>query len=148
MCPLINTPPPPEGVIISQPILRFLGVIFDRDHDFEGPRSPKAHLDTVLRNLSSHLRRPRRLMVEREEVSQLSRSRASTTKVVLFCGLVSPHPQSEVVLSTSAPPQSGPQYPQGGPQHPLTRKLVLFASLAHVPPRATRQCAMCGPVKT
>ena len=48
MCPLINTPPPPEGVIISQPILRFLGVIFDRDHDFEGPRSPKAHLDTVL----------------------------------------------------------------------------------------------------
>ena len=35
--PLINTPPPPEGVIISQPIFRFLGVIFDVDHDFEGP---------------------------------------------------------------------------------------------------------------
>ena len=58
MFPLINTPTP-EGMIISQPIFRFLGVIFDRDHDFEGPRSPKAHLDTVLRNLSSHLRRPR-----------------------------------------------------------------------------------------
>ena len=34
--PLINTPTP-EGVIISQPIFRFLGVIFDVDHDFEGP---------------------------------------------------------------------------------------------------------------
>ena len=48
ICPLINTPTP-EGVIISQPIFRFLGVIFDGDHDFEGPRSPIAHLDTVLR---------------------------------------------------------------------------------------------------
>ena len=28
-------------------------------HDFEGPRSPKAQLNTVLRNLSSHLGRPR-----------------------------------------------------------------------------------------
>ena len=55
--PLINTPTP-EGVIISQPIFRFLGVIFDGDHDFEGPRSPSAHLDTVLRNLSSLLGRP------------------------------------------------------------------------------------------
>ena len=35
ICPLINTPPPTEGVIISQPIFRFLGVIFDVDHDFE-----------------------------------------------------------------------------------------------------------------
>ena len=35
ICPLINTAPPPEGVIISQPIFRFLGVIFDGDHDFE-----------------------------------------------------------------------------------------------------------------
>jgi hypothetical protein len=25
-----------------------MGVIFDEDHDFEGPRAPKAHLDTVL----------------------------------------------------------------------------------------------------
>ena len=58
ICPLINTPTP-EGVIISQPIFRFLGVIFDLDHDFEGPRAPKAHLDTVLRNLSSHLGIPR-----------------------------------------------------------------------------------------
>ena len=24
-----------------------LGVVFDGDHDFEGPRFPKAHLDTV-----------------------------------------------------------------------------------------------------
>ena len=47
-CPLINTPPPPEGVIISQPKTSFLGVVFDVDHDFEGPRAPKAHLDTVL----------------------------------------------------------------------------------------------------
>jgi len=46
--PLINTPSPTQGVIISQPIFRFLGVIFDGDHDFEGPRSPTAHLDTVL----------------------------------------------------------------------------------------------------
>ena len=46
---LINTPPPTEGVIISQTIFRFLGVIFDGDHGFEGPRSPKSHLDTVLR---------------------------------------------------------------------------------------------------
>ena len=34
---------------------QFLGVIFDGDHDSEVPRSPRAHLDTVLRNLSSHL---------------------------------------------------------------------------------------------
>ena len=25
-----------------------MGVIFDVDHDFKGPRAPKAHLDTVL----------------------------------------------------------------------------------------------------
>ena len=24
-----------------------MGVVFDVDHDFEGPRAPKAHLDTV-----------------------------------------------------------------------------------------------------
>ena len=60
MCPLINTPPPTEGVIISQPIFRFLGVIFDEVHDFEGLRSPRAHLDTVLRNLSRHLGTPRK----------------------------------------------------------------------------------------
>eukprot|EP00964_Phaeocystis_antarctica_P016981 scaffold9347_cov64-Phaeocystis_antarctica.AAC.1 len=59
ICPLINTPHPPRGVIISQPIYRFLGVIFDGDHDFEGLRSPIAHLDTVLRNLLSHPRPPR-----------------------------------------------------------------------------------------
>ena len=58
MYPLINTPNP-RGVIISQPIFRFLGVIFDGDHDFEGLRSPRAHLDTVLRNLSRHLGHPR-----------------------------------------------------------------------------------------
>ena len=35
--------------MLSQPFFfRFLGVSFDEDHDFEGPRSPKAHLDTVL----------------------------------------------------------------------------------------------------
>ena len=33
-------------------------MVFDGDHDFEGPRSPRAHLDTVLRNLSSHTGRP------------------------------------------------------------------------------------------
>ena len=33
---LINIPTP-EGVIIRQPIFRFLRVIFDGDHDFEGP---------------------------------------------------------------------------------------------------------------
>ena len=35
------------GVIISQPKTSFLGVVFDGDHGFEGPRAPKAHLDTV-----------------------------------------------------------------------------------------------------
>ena len=34
-------------MIISQPKTPFLGVVFDGDHDFEGPRFPKAHLDTV-----------------------------------------------------------------------------------------------------
>ena len=45
-----RAPPSAEGVILSQPFFRFLGVSFDEveDHDFEGPRSPKAHLDTVL----------------------------------------------------------------------------------------------------
>eukprot|EP00964_Phaeocystis_antarctica_P139679 scaffold104486_cov69-Phaeocystis_antarctica.AAC.1 len=37
-----------------------MGVIFDEDHDFEGLRSPRAHLDTLLRNLSSHLGTPRK----------------------------------------------------------------------------------------
>ena len=58
MYPLINTSHP-RGVVISQPIFRFLGVIFDGDHDFEGLRSLRAHLDTVLRNLSCHLGTPR-----------------------------------------------------------------------------------------
>ena len=52
---------PNVGVIISQPVFRFLVVIFDGDHDFEGLRSPRAHLDTVLRNLSRHLGTPRTL---------------------------------------------------------------------------------------
>eukprot|EP00964_Phaeocystis_antarctica_P036995 scaffold21131_cov18-Phaeocystis_antarctica.AAC.1 len=63
MCPLINTPT--HRVIISQPIFRFLGVSFDGDHDFEGLRSPRAHLDTVLRNLSRHLGAPRSRVVRR-----------------------------------------------------------------------------------
>ena len=33
-------------------------VVFDGDHDFEGPRAPKAHLDTVNTNLSHQVRRP------------------------------------------------------------------------------------------
>ena len=33
-------------------------MVFDGDHDFEGPRAPKAHLDTVKRNLSHHLGKP------------------------------------------------------------------------------------------
>ena len=45
-CPKISNPHP-KGVIISQPKTSFLGVGLDGDHDFEGPRSPKAHLDTV-----------------------------------------------------------------------------------------------------
>ena len=35
-------------MIIIKPKTSFLGVVFDMDHDFEGPRAPKAHLDTVL----------------------------------------------------------------------------------------------------
>ena len=54
---LINTPHP-EGVIISQPKTSFLGVVFDVDHDSEGPRAPKAHLNTVNTNLSHHPRPP------------------------------------------------------------------------------------------
>ena len=54
--PLINTPTQ-RGVIISQPKTSFLGVVFDVDHDFEGLRAPKAHLDTVNINLSHHLAR-------------------------------------------------------------------------------------------
>ena len=46
-------------MIISQPKKSFLGVVFYVDHDFEGPRAPKAHLDTVNRNLSHHLGTPR-----------------------------------------------------------------------------------------
>ena len=34
-------------MILSQPKTSFLGVVFDGDHDFVGPRSPKAHLDTL-----------------------------------------------------------------------------------------------------
>ena len=45
-------------MIISQPKTSFLGVVFDVDHDFEGPRAPKAHPDTVLINLSHHLGTP------------------------------------------------------------------------------------------
>ena len=45
-------------MIISQPKTSFLGVVFDVDHDFEGPRAPKAHLDTVNTNLSHHPRPP------------------------------------------------------------------------------------------
>ena len=51
-------PPPTERVILSQPIIRFMGVIFDGNHDFEGLRSPKAHLDTVQTNLLNHLGSP------------------------------------------------------------------------------------------
>ena len=46
-------------MIISQPKTSFLGVVFDGDHDFEGPRAPKAHLGTVNTNLTHHLSRPR-----------------------------------------------------------------------------------------
>ena len=45
--PLISTPIL-RGVIIIQQKNSFLGVIFDEGHDFEGPRAPNAHLDTVL----------------------------------------------------------------------------------------------------
>ena len=34
-------------MIISQPKTSFLWVVFDVDHNFEGPRAPKAHLDTA-----------------------------------------------------------------------------------------------------
>ena len=45
-------------MIIIQPKTSFLGVVFDVDHDFEGPRAPKAYLDTVNTNLSHQVRRP------------------------------------------------------------------------------------------
>ena len=45
-------------MIISQPKTSFLESVFDVDHDFEGPRAPKAHLDTVNRNLLDHLVTP------------------------------------------------------------------------------------------
>ena len=37
----MNTPTP-EVARISQPKISFLGVVFDVDHDFEGPRAPKS----------------------------------------------------------------------------------------------------------
>ena len=58
ICPLINTPSHLGGDNQPTIFFRFLGVIFDGDHDFEDLRSPRAHLDTVLRKLSRHLRRP------------------------------------------------------------------------------------------
>ena len=45
-------------MIISQTKTSFLGVVFDVDHDFEGPRASKAHPDAVLTNLSRRLGRP------------------------------------------------------------------------------------------
>ena len=54
----MNTPHP-EGLITSQPKNMFLGVVFDGDHGFEGPRAPKAHLDTVNTNLSHQPRQTR-----------------------------------------------------------------------------------------
>ena len=42
-----NELPSLRGVILSQHTTPFLGVVFDGDHDFEGPRFPKAHLGTV-----------------------------------------------------------------------------------------------------
>ena len=57
-CPLINTPPPQRGVIIIQTKTSFLGVVFDVDHDSEGPRAQKAHPDAVSTNLSRRLGRP------------------------------------------------------------------------------------------
>ena len=41
-------------MIISHPKTSFLGVVSDGDHDFEGPRGPKAHLDTVLTKPVTH----------------------------------------------------------------------------------------------
>ena len=79
MCPLINTPYP-ERVIISQQKTSFLGVVFDGDHDFEGPRAPNAHLDTVNRNLSHHLRRPFIL------ASTLNGAKFFCDKFVEMCG--------------------------------------------------------------
>eukprot|EP00964_Phaeocystis_antarctica_P135060 scaffold99409_cov66-Phaeocystis_antarctica.AAC.3 len=70
ICPLFNTfIHRGEGVITIQPIFRFLVVIFDGDHDFEGLRSPRAHLDTVLRNRLSHPRHPR-IVKRRDELSR------------------------------------------------------------------------------
>ena len=45
-------------MIIIQTKTSFLGVVFDVDHDSEGPRAPKAHPDAVLTNLSRRLGRP------------------------------------------------------------------------------------------
>ena len=42
--PLIKTPCPQRGLIISQHKTSFLRVVFDGDHDLEGPRAPKAAL--------------------------------------------------------------------------------------------------------
>ena len=52
--PLINTPTHRGGD--NQPTyFSVSGGSFRLDHDFEGPRAPKSHLDIVLRNLSSDL---------------------------------------------------------------------------------------------
>ncbi len=48
MYPLINTPNPRGGD--NNPTKYFVseGRVFDVDHDFDGPRAPKDHVDTVL----------------------------------------------------------------------------------------------------
>ena len=45
-------------MIISQPKPSFLGVVFDVDHNFEGPRAPKARLDTAKEKLCSKKTHP------------------------------------------------------------------------------------------
>ena len=107
--PLMNTPPPTEGVIISQPIFRFLGVIFDGDHDFERLRSPRAlHLGTVLRNLLRHLGTPRKPYPHPMIVRWAREDRAPRSTVICICQLLLRAPTvlelETVPLSTTVSP--------------------------------------------
>ena len=80
-------------MLISQPKTSFLGVGFDGDHDFEGPRVPKAHLDTVNTNLSHQVAPPEQVGAlwfdKSNQIEEMKSARGATSS-----GLMPPSPTS------------------------------------------------------
>ena len=58
-------------------------MVFDGDHDFEGPRDPKARLDTVNTNLLHHLGRPRSQRIA-ERARSWTRRKASRRDAIVL----------------------------------------------------------------